>query len=636
MPTTSMKSAMLQLREALLRDAAGLTDCQLLDSIVAGRDEGAFETIVRRHGPMVMGVCRRILGSVHDAEDAFQAVFLVLARKAASISRRELLANWLYGVAQRTSLAAKGKMARRRSHEIQVNDMPQSVAKAPAPRDDWLPLLDAELSKLPDKYRIPIVLCDLECRTRHEAAQQLKIPEGTLSSRLATARKLLAHRLARHGSVFSGGALAATLAQNAASAAVPATVISVTAAAAANFAAGKVLPAGGVSAQVTALAEGVLKAMLLTKLKIATLVLLVAAFVGGGIGAAVLPALQAKPADRTAPVVFLGGNQVPKTAAQPAAKEGRIYFWLDQRLASVQPDGKDFKWHSKRMVNSSGLPNVAHLGDLRVSPDGQRVAFCMGGVRVKNDVDKTDTEVKMRVLTLDKEEPIIDLGRYANGKVWSADGAKLACSFVEYDETEDRFHRSNWIIDVKTKKKTALELPAGHLVMDWSADGNWFLTSAEINAKEAKVKPARQSTHVSQIYLVKRDGSEVRALTDLEFSATEGRFSPDGRMILFHGRDPKGDTWHIHALDLKERKPWKVSQELDGGVGGACWSPDGKRIAYVYGKTSDEKGDGFPEILFRQAEHFLMVADADGKNSATLKSEKNQVLRITLRAADWR
>lgn len=159
---------------------------------------------------------------------------------------------------------------------------------------------------------------------------------------------------------------------------------------------------------------------------------------------------------------------------------------------------------------------------------------------------------------------------------------------------------------------------------------------AEINAKESKVKPARQSTHVSQIYLVKRDGSEVRALTDLEFSATTGRFSPDGRMILFHGRDPKGDTWHIHALDLKERKPWKVSQELDGGVGGACWSPDGKRIAYVFGKTSDEKGDGLPEILFRQAEHFLMVVDADGKNSATLRSEKNQVFRITLRAADWR
>jgi RNA polymerase sigma factor (sigma-70 family) len=171
-----MKSAILQLRKVLLRDVAGLTDSQLLDSFVAERDEGAFETIVRRHGLMVMGVCRRILGSVHDAEDAFQAVFIVLARKAASIARKELLANWLFGVAQRTSLAARGKMARQRLHEIQVKDMPQSVAKAPAPKGDWLPLLDAELSKLPDKYRIPIVLCDLEGRTRQESARQLKIP----------------------------------------------------------------------------------------------------------------------------------------------------------------------------------------------------------------------------------------------------------------------------------------------------------------------------------------------------------------------------------------------------------------------------------------------------------------------------
>jgi hypothetical protein len=325
-----------------------------------------------------------------------------------------------------------------------------------------------------------------------------------------------------------------------------------------------------------------------------------------------------------------------KDAKEPdQKKEGRIYFWLDQRLASVQPDGKDFKWHSKVMVNSSGLPNVSHLGNLRISPDGQRVAFFMGEVSVGDD-DKTDMETKVRVLRLDKEKPIIDLGTSAHNWVWSPDGAELAYAMYEYDETQDRTHRFNWIIDVKTKKKTTLKLPAGHIIADWSADGKWFLTMASINAKEAKVKPAPNSNEVNQIYLVKRDGSEARALTDLEFSATMGRFSPDGRMILFHGRDPKKDTWHIHAMDLKERKPWKVSQELDGYVCGPCWSPDGKRIAYVYGKKSDEKGSGEPEILFRQAEHILMVADADGQNSATLRSEKNQWLRITLRAADWR
>ena len=135
---------------------------------------------------MVLGLCRRTLGNAHDAEDAFQAVFLVLARKAAFISRKELLANWLYGVAHRTCLAAKRNMARQRSREVQLKHMPESVAKTPASCDDWLPVLDAELSKLPDKYRIPIVLCDLEGQTREGAARILKIPEGTLSSRLAT------------------------------------------------------------------------------------------------------------------------------------------------------------------------------------------------------------------------------------------------------------------------------------------------------------------------------------------------------------------------------------------------------------------------------------------------------------------
>jgi dipeptidyl aminopeptidase/acylaminoacyl peptidase len=366
-----------------------------------------------------------------------------------------------------------------------------------------------------------------------------------------------------------------------------------------------------VSANASALAEGV-KAMFITKLKSAMAVVVLFAIVafGGGLVA------------RHYAVAHAG------QVAKPVVKEGRIYFWLDQRLASVQPDGKDRKWHSKRMVNSSGLPNVALLGNLRISPDGRHCAFIMGGTRVGED-DKTDIEVKLRVLGLDKEGPIIDLGRYANEWAWSPGGDTLAFSMVEYDDAGDRFDRSSWMIDVKTKKKTTLKVPEGHIVRDWSSEGKWFLTTTSINAKEAKVKPARDSADVTRIYLVKQDGSEARPLTDLEFSASAGRFSPDGRQILFHGRDPKGDTWHIYAMDLKTRKPRKVSQELDGGLGGACWSPDGKRIAYVWVNASDKEGDG-------QTETILMVADVDGKNSATLLSEKRQRSDVSLWSADWR
>src|SRR5262249_9287871 len=157
-----------ELLEHLHRTGGGLTDGQLLGRFLSSRNEAAFAALVRRHGPMVLGVCRRILGDFHDAEDAFQATFLVLARKAASVVKRESLGNWLYGVAYRTALQARVTNARRRARERPMRDMPHPELP-PAEPQDWRPLLDRELSRLPEKYRAAIVLCDLEGRTRREA-----------------------------------------------------------------------------------------------------------------------------------------------------------------------------------------------------------------------------------------------------------------------------------------------------------------------------------------------------------------------------------------------------------------------------------------------------------------------------------
>src|SRR5262245_33200503 len=162
-------------RAALLRDGAGLTDGQLLGRFVEHRDEAAFAALVRRHGPMVWGVCRRLLNP-HDAEDAFQATFLVLVRKAASVVPRERVANWLYGVAHQTALAARRAAARRRAREKQVTQMPEPATPE---HDHWRelqPLLDQELSRLPDAYREVIVLSDLQGKTRREVARQLGVP----------------------------------------------------------------------------------------------------------------------------------------------------------------------------------------------------------------------------------------------------------------------------------------------------------------------------------------------------------------------------------------------------------------------------------------------------------------------------
>jgi RNA polymerase sigma factor (sigma-70 family) len=282
--TGRVNRLLVQLRRARA-DVTGesRTDGQLLECFVSGRDEAAFAALLRRHGPMVLGVCRRLLGNLHDAEDAFQAVFLVLVRKAGSVRPREAVGNFLYGVAYRTALEARSRIARQRARERQVPVMPPRGVERDDPWAELLPLLDRELHRLPDKYRLPVVLCDIEGQSRREVARRLAIPEGTLSSRLATARRRLAGRLTRLGFALPGAALAALLAEKAAPACVPGSLLETTARAAMLVAAGQAA-AGAVPAAAAALTEGVLRAMFLAKVKTVTVVLLGAAALGLGSG----------------------------------------------------------------------------------------------------------------------------------------------------------------------------------------------------------------------------------------------------------------------------------------------------------------------------------------------------------------
>jgi RNA polymerase sigma factor (sigma-70 family) len=203
---------------------ADRTDGQLLEDFIRRRSQAAVAALVYRHGPMVWGVCRRVLSSHHEAEDAFQATFLVLARKAESVVPREMVANWLYGVARQTARKARALVARRGARERQVTPMPELPTRDADLWHDLLPVLDEEVSRLPSKYRGVLVLCDLEGRTRGEAARTLHWPEGTVAGRLARARELLAKRLTRRGVALTGAALACLLWQNTASAQMPATV----------------------------------------------------------------------------------------------------------------------------------------------------------------------------------------------------------------------------------------------------------------------------------------------------------------------------------------------------------------------------------------------------------------------------
>ncbi len=281
MATSQLSQVIQHLREVLLRDGVPQTDGQLVGCFIEHRDEAAFAALIERHGAMVWGVCRRLLNQ-HEAEDAFQSTFLVLCRKAASIRRRELVGNWLYGVAHQTALHARRTAARRRAREKQVVEMPESTMPVPDRWTDLLPLLDEGLSRLPDHYRAVIVLCDLEGMTRKGAALQLGIPEGSVASRLARARAMLAKRLTQLGVTLSGMGVAAALAQQAAAASVPKSMVVATSKAASLLAAGQAATSGVISVKVAALTEGVMKAMVFTKLKSAIAFVLVLGLMAAG------------------------------------------------------------------------------------------------------------------------------------------------------------------------------------------------------------------------------------------------------------------------------------------------------------------------------------------------------------------
>jgi RNA polymerase sigma factor (sigma-70 family) len=342
------------------RAASGgaLSDAQLLDRFVDRRDAAAFAALVARHGPMVLGVCRRVLRNAHDAEDAFQATFLVLVRRAASVVPRERVGNWLYGVAFRTALEARAAAARRRAKEAQARPPSGDAADA---WHDLFPLLDEELSRMPEKYRAPLVLCDLEGRPRREAAGMLGWPEGTVATRLAAARRLLARRLTRRGLTLSAGVLALLSAHRDAAARVPAALLETTARAASAWASGQAV--GAASTRAAALAEGALKGMSWTKLKLTAVVFLALATCAAGVG---LAAHASRPP--AAPALAAAPAPVPRAPA-PLVEESAVDAWqIDGhtlRSASVLKEIKATAEQSAKVAKLYDDFRTRHAADLR-------------------------------------------------------------------------------------------------------------------------------------------------------------------------------------------------------------------------------------------------------------------------------
>jgi RNA polymerase sigma factor (sigma-70 family) len=629
MPNVPLSAAVAQLGRAFLTPEPDATDGQLLTRFVRSRDEAAFAELVRRLGPMVLGVCRRVTSDTHLAEDAFQAAFLVLARRATDVHPREAVRGWLYGVAARTAQKARVMSARRRTREAPTPTLPDSpVSARDEPDPDVLRTLDEEVATLPDHLRAAVVLCELDGLSRKDVAVRLGIPEGTLSSRLAKARQILADRLRKRGIALGTAGLGWALGQLA-SAAVPLRLASTTTA--------LVDGAVPIPQMVAALSQGVLRTMFLFRLKTVA----VSAFLLGiaCIAArAMLPEASAQ--EPAKPQVALARQEKPadNKKPQPAAKaagQGTLLLVREGGLIAMTPDGKEGDELTPPKDSGSA-------GKARLSPDGTRAAFIINTstkprVPGGND-DPWPLQVVIQKLGEDKPSRTIDFPSYDPPiACWSLDGKKLAVSTMTARDPDVVFE--NVLLDVDTGKSEPLALPDHTRVLDWSRDGKKFLVQqCDLKAKK------------SQLGIAAMGDKEVTVLCDLRdhpWFRAAGRLSPDGKRVLFLDADPEdndarkwGRSNKPYLLDIATKKRELLAEFPENAqANGVAWSPDGKKVAYTWVQLHPDR---LKKNVLRaedesiETEAFLIVADADGKNAKTISSAKKPFANMIFGTIDWR
>jgi RNA polymerase sigma factor (sigma-70 family) len=432
MQTARLGTVLRHVRELTLAPGTReLTDAQLLLRFASDHREEAFAALMQRYGHLVWGVCRHVLRHDHDAEDAFQATFLVLARCSASIRKHEALASWLHSTAYRIALRARRAAATRRAHESRGKPMPVERPFPETVLREALALVDEEVQRLPQRQRAAFVLCTIEGKSLAEAAEQLGWKQGTVSGTLARARRRLEQRLTRRGVTLSAVVTAVALGRQAASAALPAGLAHSTTQAAVLHAAGKMATGALVSEAATALAEGVTRTMILTKFKVATLLLLAVGVAGllthqalagkqraaEEQAAAPAPAADTKPAgpqgkgaaagaparkdDAAAEVtgVVLGADGKPCAGAQLFLWTSAVKNKADMpMLATTGADGR-FRLAVARADRDRDAKIVARAKGL--GPDWAEVARIDKGGDVTLHLAKDDVPINGRIIDLE-------------------------------------------------------------------------------------------------------------------------------------------------------------------------------------------------------------------------------------------
>jgi RNA polymerase sigma factor (sigma-70 family) len=611
-------------------------DAVLLERFVRHREEEAFTTLVDRHGPLVLRVCRRVLADEATAEDAFQATFLVLARRAAAIRPPEALAAWLYGVARRVALKARSAQARRRSREVALPDLVPADAR-PDPLSELsarelLAVVDEEVQRLPTAYRLPVILCCLEGRTREEAARLLGWSDGSVKGRLERGRARLHARLARRGLTLTAALAGVEVARGSAGAGMPAALVPATAQAGLRFVARQ----GASPERAAPLAEAVLRRMAWTR-GAALAGLLAAVLAVAGAGTLLHAALGDRPAAAPDPAAApTDPAPQPRADAQgDALPEGVIARLGTVRLRGVRgslvyaPDGKLLAsatgsageavtlWDPATGKPIRQFPGVATLTRLAFAPDGKRLV-------------RSDNSSHCQVLDLTSGKELFAVAG-SHGQ-FSGDGKVLVTADI-YGATP-RVHvwdpatgqpLHQWpvhkgveelalaaagptlaLVDqadptrVEIRDRTTGEV---HQSIHVAAEGKLWLALSP-DGKTLATGPGRGSVRLWDV----DTGKEIRSWAQRADSRPV--FSADGKHLAWVGYDERvgiGRVWLVERDGATLRAVGTPVNHFEG----PCFSPDGKVLAVV-----------------TDAGAIALRAAADGKDVLRLDAHDSPVLRL--------